>query len=151
MRFSLEPTKQYTVVKWVSIIWLFGKKNNASKKIWEFVVQEIYRILVYENSKMAQKNAILYQPDTFVQFLSCALLCQPQKRSNVHFGSINVPNQRNPAQTCNFYCSLISKNYIFLQKNYFFTEILKRTIIKKNQLILIFVEKSKEKTKLDSK
>jgi hypothetical protein len=48
------------VVKWVSIIWLFGKKNNASKKIWEFVVQEIYKILVYENSKMAQKYAILY-------------------------------------------------------------------------------------------
>ena len=48
-----------TVVKWVSIIWLFGKKNNASKKIWEFVVPEIFRILVIEPSKLAQKNAIL--------------------------------------------------------------------------------------------
>jgi hypothetical protein len=44
----------------VSIIWLFGKKNNASKKIWEFVVPEIFRILVNEPSKLAQKNAILY-------------------------------------------------------------------------------------------
>ena len=49
----------YTVVKWLSIIWLFGKKNNASKKIWEFVVPEIFRILVNEPSKLAQKNAIL--------------------------------------------------------------------------------------------
>jgi len=48
-----------TVVKWVSIIWLFGKKNNASKKIWEFVVPEIFRILVNEPFKLAQKNAIL--------------------------------------------------------------------------------------------
>ena len=47
-----------TVVKWVSIIWLFGKKNNASKKIWEFVVPEIFRILVNELSKLAQKTAI---------------------------------------------------------------------------------------------
>jgi hypothetical protein len=47
-----------TVVKWVSIIWLFGKKNNASKKIWEFVVQEIFRILVIKSSKLAQKIAI---------------------------------------------------------------------------------------------
>jgi hypothetical protein len=43
----------------VSIIWLFGKKNNASKKIWEFVVPEIFRILGYKSSKLAQKNAIL--------------------------------------------------------------------------------------------
>ena len=34
--------KLYIVVKWGSIIWLFGKKNNASKKIWEFVVPEIF-------------------------------------------------------------------------------------------------------------
>ena len=47
--------KHYTVVKWVSIIWLFGKKNNASKKIWEFVVPEIFRILVNEPTKLAQK------------------------------------------------------------------------------------------------
>ena len=112
--------RDLTVVKWVSIIWLFGKKNNASKKIWEFVAPETFRILFNEPSKLAQENAILCQPDTFVQFLSCALLCQPQKRSNVHFGSINVPNQRNPAQTCNFYCSPILKNYTFLQKNLFF-------------------------------
>ena len=46
----------HTVVKWVSIIWLFGKKNNASKKIWEFVVPEIFRILVNEPSKLAQKK-----------------------------------------------------------------------------------------------
>jgi hypothetical protein len=39
----------------VSIIWLFGKINNASKKIWEFVVPEIFRILVNEPSKLAQK------------------------------------------------------------------------------------------------
>ena len=50
---------QDTVVKWVSIIWLFGKKNNASKKIWEFVVPGIFRILVNKPSKLAQKNAIL--------------------------------------------------------------------------------------------
>ena len=48
-----------TVVKWVSIIWLFGKKNNASKKIWEFVVPKIFRILVNEPLKLAQKYAIL--------------------------------------------------------------------------------------------
>ena len=54
-----QQTIQCTVVKWVSIIWLFGKKNNASKKIWEFVVPEIFRILVNEPSKLAQKNAIL--------------------------------------------------------------------------------------------
>ena len=55
----LASHQYHTVVKWVSIIWLFGKKNNASKKIWEFVVPEIFRILGYKSSKLAQKNAIL--------------------------------------------------------------------------------------------
>ena len=54
-----QPDRLFTVVKWVLIIWLFGKKNNASKKIWEFVVPEIFWILVNEPSKLAQKNAIL--------------------------------------------------------------------------------------------
>ena len=31
------------------------QRNNASKKIWEFVVPEIFRILVNEPSKLAQK------------------------------------------------------------------------------------------------
>ena len=100
---------QTTVVKWVSIIWLFGKKNNATQKIWEFVVPEIFRILVNKLCKLAQKTAILCKADTFVQLLSCALLCKPQKTSNVYLICINVPKQRNPAQTCNFYCYPILK------------------------------------------
>ena len=96
-----------TVVKWVSIIRLFGKKNNATQKIWEFVVPKIFSILINKPSKLAQKNAILCQPDTFVQLLRCALVFQPQKITNVHLGSISVPNQRNPAQTCNFDYHLI--------------------------------------------
>ena len=37
----------------------FWQKKYASKKIWEFIVPEIFRILVNEPSKLAQKNAIL--------------------------------------------------------------------------------------------
>ena len=99
----------YTVVKWVSIIWLFDKKNIATQKIWEFVVPEIFRILVNELFKLAQKTAIFCQAYTFVQLLSCALLCKPQKTLNVYLICINVPKQRNPAQTCNFYCYPILK------------------------------------------
>ena len=56
----------YTVVKWVSIIWQFGKKNNASKKIWESCWPEIFRILFNKPTKLAQKVAILCEADTFV-------------------------------------------------------------------------------------
>ena len=40
------PEGRITVVKWVSIIWQFGKKNHATQKIWEFAAPEIFRILV---------------------------------------------------------------------------------------------------------
>ena len=42
------------------------KENNASKKIWEFVVPEIFRILVTKPTELAQKLAILCEADTFV-------------------------------------------------------------------------------------
>ena len=42
------------------------QKNNESKKIWEFVVPEIFRILFNKPTKLAQKVAILCEADTFV-------------------------------------------------------------------------------------
>ncbi len=54
------------MVKWVSIIWQFGKKNDATYKIWESVVPEIVRILVNKPTELAQKLAILCEADTFV-------------------------------------------------------------------------------------